>query len=292
MPKPFEYFRPNTHREAQNLLAREDFTALPLIIQPKPIDPRRQGADAFVDMSLLNFDKVHTDSDGILHLGSQVTLQQLINDPQLQKYPHRLLGQAASLVATPGIRNLSTLWGAVVAQSGPAEIILALLAQDAQVVILGQGESHRALPFQEFHAGLPDTLPRGELLSEIILPPQGTCAGSLDRIARTPRDEAIVAAVALLREEAGVVSRVCLALAGTHPIPQRLPGVEKLLLGKALTPELMERAACMSIDSAKPVSDFRGGVDYRRAMAGLVVRRALSHAWDKAINTGEERGAP
>ena len=250
MPHPFEYFRPATRRKALQLLAREDITALPLVIQPKPVDPRRQGAQAFVDLSLLGFDRISTDPFGTLHLGSLVSLQQLIDDPQLQKCPHLLLGQAASLVATPGIRNLSTMWGAAVANSGPAEILLALLALEAQVVILGRAESRHVLSFQDFHAGLPGTLPRGELLSEIILPPQGICTASLERIARTPRDEAIVAAAALLWVEAGAITRACLAVAGAHPLPQRLPAVEKLLLGQILTPELIEQAASMTRDSA------------------------------------------
>ena len=290
MPQPFEYFRPATRREALHLLAREDINALPLIIQPKPIDPRHQGADAFVDLSLLGFDQISTDPLGTLHLGSLLNLQQLVDDPQSGQCPHLLLGQAASLVATPGIRNLSTLWGAAVAQTGPAEIILALLAMEAQVVILGRAESRHVLSFQDFHAGLPGSLPRGELLSEIILPPQGICTCSLERIARTPRDEAIVAAAALLWVEAGAITRACLAVAGAHPLPQRLPGVEKILLGQMLTPELMEQAARMTMDSAAPVPDFRGSAEYRRLMSGLVTRRALSHAWEKAINTAE-RGA-
>jgi CO/xanthine dehydrogenase FAD-binding subunit len=290
MSHPFEYFRPATRRKALQLLARKDMAALPLVIQPKPIDPRRQGAQAFIDLSLLGFDQVSTDPLGTLHLGSLLSLQQLIDDPQLQKCPHLLLGQAASLVATPGIRNLSTLWGAAVANSGPAEIILALLALEAQVVILGRAESRHVLSFQNFHAGLPATLHKGELLSEIILPPQGICTSSLERITRTPRDEAIVAAAALLWVEAGAITRACLAVAGAHPLPQRLPAVEKLLLGQMLTPELMEQAARLTMNSAEPAPDFRGSVEYRRSMSGLVIRRALLHAWDKAI-ADAERGA-
>ena len=277
MSHPFEYFRPATRRKALQLLARKDMAALPLVIQPKPIDPHRQGAQAFVDLSLLGFDQVSTDPLGTLHLGSLLSLQQLIDDPQLQKCPHQLLGQAASLVATPGIRNLSTLWGAAVANSGPAEIILALLALEAQVVILGRAESRHVLSFQDFHAGLPGSLPRGDLLSELILPPQGEYTCSLERIARTPRDEAIVAAAALLWVEAGTVTRACLAVAGAHPRPRRLPGVEKLLLGQMLTPELMGQAAGMTMDSADPVPDFRGSAEYRTEMALVLTRRALGN---------------
>jgi carbon-monoxide dehydrogenase medium subunit len=207
--------------------------------------------------------------------------------------PHRLLAQAANLVATPGIRNLSSLWGAVVARSGPPEIILALLALEAQVVILGKGESRRDLPFQEFHAGLPGSLARGELLYEIILPPQGECTGSLERIARTPRDEAILAAITLMQVEGSTVARVSLAVAGAHSLPRRLLDVEKILTGKPFDPALLKIAAEKAMAGTELVGDFRGSGEYRRAMAGLVVRRALSKAWNEAVKTGlgVERGA-
>lgn len=286
MTQPFDYYRPTSRTEAVILLARKDINCLPLIIHPKPADPRRLGADAFVDLGLLGMNEVQMDPDGALHLGSLVTIQQVIDEPLLSTGSLVLLSQAASLAATPGIRNLATLWGAAVAPDGPPEINLALLALDAKIAILRGDQSLHTLPFSQFLDGLPGSLARADLIIEFILPPQKASVCSLERVARTPRDEAIVAAAAVLHTEDGPLPRVNLAVAGAHSSPRRLPDVEKLLAGHALTPKLLDKASSLTMESADPVSDYRGSAIYRRSMAGVVVRRAISKVWQQALAAG------
>ena len=286
MTQPFEYYRPCSHTEAVNLLAREDVHCLPLIIHPKPADPRRLGADAFVDLSLLGLNELQMDVDGTLHLGSLVTIQKLVDDPILSNGEFSLLSQAASLVATPGIRNLATVWGAVVAQEGPPEITLALLALDANIAIRKADESLQTFPFSQFLDRLPGSLAKTDLITEFILPPQKDSISALERVARTPRDEAIVAAAAVLYIENGTSPRVNLAVAGAYSNPQRLPNVEGIMSGQTLTPKLLDQACSITMESAGPVSDFRGSAKYRRSIAGVVVRRVLLKVWEQALLTG------
>jgi CO/xanthine dehydrogenase FAD-binding subunit len=54
-----------------------------------------------------------------------------------------------------------------------------------------------------------------------------------------------------------------------------------------LTGQLFEAAALQAAvetvqAQADPPGDFRGSPEYRRAMAGLVTRRALEKAWEQA----------
>ena len=286
MAQSFEYYRPSSHTEAVNLLSREDINCLPLIIHPKPADPHRLGADAFVDLSLLGMNEFQMDPDGTFHLGSLVTIQLLIDEPLLSTGSFTLLSQAASFVATPGIRNLSTLWGAVVAPDGPPEILLALLALDAKIAVLKADKSLQTLPFSKFLDRLPGSLAKADLIMELILPPQKSSVCSLERVARTPRDEAIVAAAAVLHAENGALAGVKMAVAGAHSYPRRLPDVEELLTGHTLTPKLLDKACNIAMESASPISDFRGSAIYRRSMAGVVVRRVISKAWEQALAAG------
>lgn len=286
MIQSFEYYRPGSHAEAVSLLAREDIDCLPLIIYPKPADPRSLGADAFVDLSLLGLNKLQVDPDGTLHIGSLVTIQQLVDDPTLSTGPLSLLSQGASLVATPGIRNLSTVWGALVAQEGPPETALALLALDAKIAIRKADESLLTFPLSQFLDRRPGSLAKTDLIMELILPSHRDSVSALERVSRTPRDEAIVAAAAVLHAENGSFTRITLAVAGAHVNPQRLPNVEKLLSGHALTPELLDQACSSVMESASPVSDFRGSAKYRRSMAGVIVRRVISKVWEQARATG------
>jgi CO/xanthine dehydrogenase FAD-binding subunit len=285
MPQAFEYYRPRTLAEAIALLSRPNFHTTPLIVQPKAEALRQVGIDAFVDLSLLGLDKIEENQDGSVHIGAMVTLQEMVDSPILKDGTRQLLSRAAELSAGPGIRNLAGLWGTIQARNGPPEILLSLLDLEAELTLLGAGEKQRKISFQDFHALGKDSLPTGELILEARLPPLKACCGwALERVARTPRDEAIVAAAAIVEVEDGKVSRVRLAVAGAHPQPIRLPQIEEMLRGSKFTPNILQEAAGMISQQADPVGDFRGSSEYREAMAGLVAQRALKRAWGQTAS--------
>ena len=97
--------------------------------------------DALVDLSLLGLDYITEGQDGSVHIGAMATLQELVAKPALKKDVRELLSIAAGLAAGPAIRNLSGLWGAIQAHSGPPEIILALLTLEAQIILLDAQET-------------------------------------------------------------------------------------------------------------------------------------------------------
>lgn len=286
MTQPFEYYKPATRAEALDLLARPG--NLPLIIHPKPTAPRQAGARAFVDLGLLGLDYIRAGADGSVHIGALATLQAMVETPILHSGTRLLLSRAAGLAAGPGIRNLSGLWGVLGAHSGPPEVLLALLALEAQVILLGAGENQRPLSIQEFNAKSPGSLQKGELVLEAVLPVAIPGGWALERVARTPRDEAIVAAAAAVEIKAGKVSKVTLALAGANPRPIRLPAVEALLTGTTLDAQTIRSAAEAVAAQADPTGDFRGSAEYRGAMSGLVVRRALEQAREQATHQEAE----
>jgi carbon-monoxide dehydrogenase medium subunit len=283
MPQSFEYYRPATRAEALALLASPDFNAAPLIVQPKPAAPRQMGIDAFVDLSRLGLDYIQETLDGATHIGSLATLQEMVESPMLMDGARMLLSRAAELTAGPGIRNLAGLWGAIQSRSGPPEILLSLLVLEAEVVLLGMDEKQRSLAFPEFLGMGERSLQKGELVLEALLPPRKANSGwALDRVSRTPRDEAIVAAAAVVEVKDGKASRVILALGGSNPLPGRSLPVEEWLRDKTFTPQILLDAAAMVEQQAEPVGDFRGSPEYRRCMAGLVASRALETAWKQA----------
>jgi carbon-monoxide dehydrogenase medium subunit len=63
----------------------------------------------------------------------------------------------------------------------------------------------------------------------------------------------------------------------------RVKEAEALLSGQKLDPELLHKAASVVQEHTDPISDSRGGADYKREMAGVCVRRALEQAWQRAI---------
>jgi carbon-monoxide dehydrogenase medium subunit len=282
MPSGFEVLRPRTRAEAVELLARPK--AAPLTIAPRPDSLWETGVESFIDLGLLDLDYIREEADGWVHVGAGTSLQTIFSDPLLKARTRGLLNRAAWQVAAESIRNLSSLWGAIQARRGSPEFTLALLALDARVHLLGARETHREIRFSEPGNGFVKV---GELVIEAsfrALPETG-CGWALERVARTPRDEAIVAALAVVEAADGVAHHVRLALGGANPLPGRLPAAEKLLEGQAWSAEGIEKAACTAAENCAPGGDFRGSPEYRRAMAQVVIHRALQKA-------GEQAGLP
>ncbi len=287
MPQGFEYYRPKTRKEAIELLARPNFNAAPLIVHPRPDAPGELGVDAFVDLSLLGLDYIRESEGGSLHVGAATSLQTILNDPLLKTRTKGLINRAAWQVAPERIRNLSSLWGAIQARRGPPEFLLALLVLEAELQLQGAAGTQRTLCFPAFYEMGNNSLQKGELVIEASFArlPEAGCGWALERVARTPRDEAIVAALAIVEVEGGVAGRIRLALAGANPLPGRVETIEKLLPGRPLDIEAISRAARAVAEECTPAGDFRGSADYRRTMAEVVTRRAVHGAWVQAKNS-------
>lgn len=250
MPPPRQIHRPATPAEAAALLKQPG--AAPLDLGPRvPPDPYA-GAETVVDLSRLGLDDIRAD-DSTIRIGPLTPLQSLVESEVIRAHADGLLAQAAQLVAHLGLRHLATLGAAWRATEGPPEVRLALLVLDA--------------------AAATDSP-----LAEVLLPRRRGVRAALTRIARTPRDEAIVAAAVSLTVHEGVCREVRVALAGACPQPRRFAEVEAVLEGQAPTAAVRQRAAEAAVAVADPVADYRGSAEYRRAMAGVLTRRAVEAA--------------
>ena len=278
MPNGFEVVKPRTRAEALELLAGPQ--AAPLVTAPRPDPLWGTPVHTFVDLGALDLDYIRAEADGCLHVGAATSLQRLVDDIPLAAGTNGLLERAALQAAPEILRNLACLWGALRAHDGSPELLLALLALEAQVVMLEAKKKPRNLGLPEYLASRTGN--KNALLIEVRFAPLPAVGWALERVARTPRDEAIVAAAAVVEAKDGHVDRVRLALAGANPQPVRLETVEQNLAGKAPDEKNLQAAAEAAASQARPVSDFRGSAEYRRAMVPVVVRRALQDAWKRA----------
>ncbi|MEK7786012.1 MAG: FAD binding domain-containing protein [Chloroflexota bacterium] len=249
-----DYHRPEDIATAVELLARTDVRAAPLVIGPRPPSDPFKGVEAVVDLSHLNLDYIK-EENGVVRIGAMTPLQDLVDSPLIKSLADGILAEAALLSAHLGLRNLATLQGALRPDS-PPEVQMALLALGSTPVT------------------------NGDVLVEVRLARQSGARGALERLARTPRDVAIVAACAVVEVADGVCRKTRVAVA--CPEPRRLESVEKLLAGQAPTPDRLQLAAEAAMAEVNPPSDYRASAEYRREMAGVLTRRAVAEAWKKA----------
>jgi carbon-monoxide dehydrogenase medium subunit len=75
-------------------------------------------------------------------------------------------------------------------------------------------------------------------------------------------------------------SRIALGAVGVTPL--RAGAAEALLAGQRLGESLLQAAGEAAKGAVDPLSDHRGSAAYKREMTAVVVKRALTQAWEGA----------
>jgi len=78
------------------------------------------------------------------------------------------------------------------------------------------------------------------------------------------------------------ISEARIALSGVAPQPVRVPAAEALLAQATPGPEAIAAAAAQVAADVDPSSDLHGSAAYRRHVAGVLVRRTLEQATQRA----------
>jgi carbon-monoxide dehydrogenase medium subunit len=108
-------------------------------------------------------------------------------------------------------------------------------------------------------------------------PPPHTRGVYLKLPARTAIDIAVVgvAVVVTLDSKGKSIVDAKIVLGAVAPTPIRARHAEELIRGKAISDELIEKAAQAAADEARPISDVRGSASYRKEMVRVLTKRAL-----------------
>lgn len=144
----------------------------------------------------------------------------------------------------------------------PSDTAPALVALEAVVRITGPNGS-RSVPAEKFFI-LPETdytrenvLTAGEIVTEIVLPPQprGTRGAYRKVRARGSWDFALTGAAVAATITGGVVEQARIVLSGVAPVPWRAPDAERAIVGKRLNERTARSAAAAAVKGAQPLSD-------------------------------------
>jgi carbon-monoxide dehydrogenase medium subunit len=180
-------------------------------------------------------------------------------------------------------RNRGTIGGSIAHADPAAELPMLAVALDA-VLEAKSARGTRSIAAGDFTQGYMMTaLEPDEMLTKITLPiwPKGHGYAFIE-FARRRGDFALgAAAVLVLIDGRGAISRVSLTLAGVGPRPVRLAEAEKKLMGEVPSPALLAEAADLAKQS-EAVGDIHAPAEYRRHLAGVLMGRALKAALARA----------
>jgi len=202
-------------------------------------------------------------------VSTNTSLQSVLDDPECPPLLHQALTGFLSWQA----RNMTPVEKTLRSPRLAPQWAAALLALGATITENGQDKPLESLP-QRKTVGEPATL-RVRVGGEIKW---GEAS-----VARTPADEPIVTAIAVVEldhstdsGQGGVVRQARVALSGVWPEPVRLAKAPVQLTGGPLDEERIQAVAEAVGEEVTPQGDFRGSEEYRRAMAGVLTRRALA----------------
>jgi carbon-monoxide dehydrogenase medium subunit len=223
--------------------------------------------------------------DSGLVLGAAVPCAVIYNHPDVVRHYPGVV-DAATIIGGTGIQGRASLGGNL-CNSGPAaDSIPALIAHSAVARIAGPSGT-RTVPVEEFcTAPGVNVLQEGELLVSLHLPAPPAHSGGryLRFIPRNEMDIAEVGAGAfVVLDEAGerfVSARI--ALGAVAPRPLFVPAAGAALAGQPVNEESLALAAAAAREAATPINDQRGTIEHRKHLAGVLTRRALQGAIERA----------
>lgn len=277
--RDFFFHSPTNLPDALSLLEehREDGrafaggTALVVLMKQNLVD-----ADHLISLARVpGLSGIRSESDG-LHIGA-LTRHREVETSGLVKQHAPLLADVYNNVATVRIRNVATVGGGLAHADPAQDPPPGLIVLDAKVRLVSRS-GERTVPVNELFLDYYETsIQPGELLTEVIVPPQPANAKAvyLKFLPRTADDYATVAVAALGQVEGGVCRSLRVALGAAGPTPIHATAVEQALVGKQVNAQAIRQAADAVASQVDPLDDFRGSSEYKRDMCVVFTRRAL-----------------
>lgn len=284
LPK-FDYCAPQTLQETLDLVDKlgKDAKLLAggtdLIVN---LRARQERAKNMIDIKKVKeVQELSYDPKRGLTVGAGVTLNRLIHNEDIAKiFP--ILREAAGTIADYQVRNRATLVGNICNASPAADTAPALLVLEATANIANR-KGTRKVPIREFFTGVKKTvLATNEMVTSIGVPtPPDASRGSYLKARRVfGEDVAIVGVGGLLVPNGGSMPKFRIAYASVAPTPVRAFEAEKVFESKKSVDQLVEEAIPVVMKTVSPISDVRGGKEYRANLVKVLTKRLVHQLWE------------
>ena len=287
-PAPFKYYAPTTVEEALAYLAEYGYDAKVLAGGQSLIPMlnfRLAQPSVLVDLNNVSeLFYIRPDENSGLLLGAMTRQRQVEHDPLVaERAP--LVHEVMPEIAYPQIRTRGTFGGSLAHADPSAELVAVTMALNGRLRLRSQAKE-RWVPADEFFVGLFTTvLEPDELLVEVALPAMPPRSGwSFLQITRRHHDfcmAGVAVLVTLDDNDQCEKARLVFLSVGDGPVNARQAA--EMLIGQAPTPEAIGAAAEKAADDEiDPGSDIHASAEYRRHLAQVLARRALTQAFDRA----------
>lgn len=294
VPAPFEYERATGVEHAIGLLERLG-SAARLIAGGHSLLPmmklRLTNVEYLIDINDLRGDLSYIRVEPTrIRIGALTRHRELLESEAL-RHACPIFHEAERVIADPLVRNRGTIGGAL-CQADPSEDLTAVCTTlDASCVIRGP-RAERVVSMGEFYRGPYETaVGAAEILTEIRIPVRPGGSSAYEKVGRRAGDWAVVSCGAAVWLQDGLIADARVGLAAVGPNTTGIPAVAEALRGRPPSEELYVQAGAIAAQHCTPVTDQRGGAEYKRHLAAELTRRALRRAVARA-QAGPDGRAP
>jgi aerobic carbon-monoxide dehydrogenase medium subunit len=285
IPAPFAYHRPRSLQDAIGLLA-EHGENVRVVAGGHSLIPmmklRLARPEHLVDLQDLTELRGMSSEPGTLVIGAMTTQYELIGSELLMaKCP--ILRETSLQIADPQVRYCGTVGGNLANGDPGNDMPAVMLALDVVYRVRGPS-GERDIPARDFYKGIYSTaLADGEILTSLRIPlPAEGHGWAYEKQKRKVGDYATAAAAVVFTMSGGACSSAAIALTNVADTPLLAQRAGEALVGTNVDEPAIAEAARRAQQIANPSADGRGPVDFRIHVAGVMVRRAIARAKQRA----------
>jgi carbon-monoxide dehydrogenase medium subunit len=226
--------------------------------------------------------KAIEEADGAIRIGAMTTQAEVIAS-ELLATRAPILRETALQIADPQVRYCGTIGGNVANGDPGNDMPAVMLALGADFVARGPS-GERAIPARDYYqAAFTTALADNEVLTALRIPvPPAGHGWAYEKMKRKVGDYATAAAAVILVMNGGACRDARIALTNLADVPLLAEAAAQALIGTPVDGAATLKAAAAAVAITDPASDLRGPAEFRKHVAGVMVRRAIGRARERA----------
>ena len=222
-------------------------------------------------------------ADGGFRIGAAVSGAALAEHPRFAAAWPGVL-EAINLIGSTQVQGRASAGGNLCNGSPAGDSVPAMIAAGAVVTVQGPN-GRREMKVEAVPAGPGKTnLAPGEILVSFTLPHRapGSSDAYLRMIPRTEMDIAVVGLGVNLTLKDGVCTAARVGLGAVTPTVLLVAPAAEALIGTRLDAAALDAAAAACSAACRPIDDKRGTIAYRTKVAGVLLKRTVAIAAERA----------
>ena len=285
IPAQFDYVRAKTLDEALSLLAQSEDAKI--LAGGHSLIPamklRLAQPQLLVDIGRIKDLTYIREENGKIRIGATTTHYDIESSDLLKKICP-LLPECAAHIGDVQVRNKGTIGGSLAHADPAGDWPAAIIALKAELVAVSK-KGERTINADDFFVDLLTTaLEPGELLREIRINKSNGRTGQAYVKMHHPASGFAVVGVAadVLMDGNSSCQEASIGITGVSAKAYRAAGVESALTGRKLDEQTAADAAAKAANDVEVNGDLFASADYRRHLAAVYTRRAITAATQRA----------